>query len=156
MGYLGKQSVTGRVRTQICQQRLAALWLAMFVLTLLEILATAASYGSQTDTVWKWYFPSVLPTVTLVVGAIAGSARRPISSGTVRRFAYRTALLLSVVYLLTVAGIPVSHSDAADRLAAMRASPSYLVPFQSVVAVALGAFFGSRRRQSTVGRPTGD
>ncbi len=129
------------------QRQLAAVWLTGGgVLFLLMIGQTMLGrYGAQTARAWSWLLPTVLPTLSLIVGAVAYEARRSPASATVDRFAYRVAFWLSVAYLalvlVTQLGQPVT---GLSPLAMMDLSNLWLGPVQGLVGIALGVFFVSR------------
>jgi hypothetical protein len=82
----------------------------------------------------------------MMIGVLSANARSGTRLGTVDRFGYRLAFVLSALYLATVA-LTILLSPLAefysgtDALELMRLSHLWLAPFQGLVAGALGALF---------------
>ncbi len=128
-----------------CKVRLATLWLvACGIAFLLLVLQTIfGKYDGQADAAWGWLLPSVMPTLSLIIGVLVvdsrgeGSARRNAD-----RFMFRVAFGLSAAYLLVVLTIILAQPlTQLPALELMRQSNLYLGPLQGLVAAALGAFF---------------
>ncbi len=60
-----------------CQWRLAWAWFIGAGLTFLLLLTqtTSGKYGEQYTKVWSWFLPTVVPTLTLVIGALVYDAK---------------------------------------------------------------------------------
>jgi hypothetical protein len=128
------------------QRRLAVLWVcgAVGVLLLVVVQSIGGKYGGSTERAWAWLLPTVLPTLALIVGALASSARQPDTADTVDRFAFRLCFGLSLVYLVLVAAVPlVQPLTTWTPLELMEMSNLWLGPIQGVVALSLGAFYMS-------------
>jgi hypothetical protein len=82
----------------------------------------------------------------MMIGVLSANARSGIRLGSVDRFGYRLAFVLSALYLGTVA-LTILLSPLAefysgtDALELMRLSHLWLAPFQGLVAAALGTLF---------------
>ena len=131
-----------------CQQKLALIWMAasavLFALLILQSLL--GKYGDQTSKAWAWFLPLVLPTLTLIVSAVAYSAKQSPTTDTVDPFAYRLSQWLSVFYLLLVAVVPLTQPiTGVAPLELMARSSLWLGPVQGVVGIAVGIFFASRQ-----------
>lgn len=105
-------------------------------------------YGGRTEDAWGWFLPTVLPTLSLIVGVLVSQARLPDvpgrsagSSGPI----FRLAAVLSTVYLLLVAASVVIAALLGDRertpLDLMQLSNLWLAPLQGLAAACLGFFF---------------
>jgi hypothetical protein len=133
------------------QRRLAMVWLtgAGILLLLMIVQTMFGRYGPQASRAWSWLLPTVLPTLSLIVGAVAYEARRQPASATVDRFAYRVALWLSVAYLALVLVTQLMQPvTGLSPLAMMDLSSLWLGPVQGLVGIALGVFFVSRETGS--------
>lgn len=114
----------------------------------------------HTVNVWKWLLPNLLPTLTMMVSALAASAFIQNERSTVRRDFYHSAMGLSVFYLVTVAGLLLSQpianpNSATDQLNSLRTSNIATGPLQGLVAAALGVLFatGKSGDKETPGAP---
>ena len=139
-------SVTGAPVSQ-CQQRLAVVWFLGSALVLILMLGQTigGKYGTQYPKAWSWFLPTVLPTLSLIVGALAHDARRQ-TAATVNRFAYQMSLALSLFYLLLVVGtILLQPLAMMNPLELLSTSHLWLGPLQGLIGISLGVFFGSRR-----------
>jgi hypothetical protein len=114
----------------------------------------------HTVDVWKWLLPNLLPTLTMMVSALAASAFIQNERSTVRRDFYHSAMGLSVFYLVTVAGLLLSQpianpTSATDQLNSLRTSNIATGPLQGLVAAAIGVLFatGKSEEKQTPGVP---
>ncbi len=131
--------------TRTCRNELATLWVfcSLSVLLLLIVQSILGKYGGNTKDVFAWYVPTIMPTLTLIIGVLAHEA----STGTGEArladpFMFRMAFGLSVFYLLMVALVPLSAPfSALPPLELMRMSGLWLGFIQGLVAAALGVFF---------------
>lgn len=144
-----------RLPLTTCQRRLAFVWmLGSAVLFLLLIgQSLLGKYGDQTAKAWAWFLPIVLPTLTLIVSAVAYGAKQGPTADTVDPFAYRLSQWLSVFYLLMVAVVPFSQPiTGVPPIELMNRASLWLGPLQGVVGIAVGIFFGSRQPQEAKAR----
>lgn len=103
--------------------------------------------------VWKWFLPSVTPTLGLVMGVLANNevheeARRSAQARSVSPFFFSTSLYLSMFYLALVAFVVVVtpyQADVEARLRFLTKSHLFLAPVQALLSVALGVFFISTK-----------
>ena len=128
-----------------CKKRLATLWFSgaglIFLIFLIQTIG--GRHGDAPETAWGWLLPTIMPTLSLMVGVFVLDA---LGKGTkikqVDRFVYRLAFGLSAAYLgvvlLTIVAGPFS---AQGPSALMAQSNLWLGPFQGLVSAALGAFF---------------
>lgn len=145
-------SDTGQISLDVVRNRLACVWLAgsLLIISLVVIQSNNGVYRDRAEDVWKWLFPAVLPTLTMILSVLASTALAANSpASVVRKSFYRIALLLSIFYLLlilfTILIQPYSHHFVADQLTALHDSNLYLGPFQGIVASALGVLFVSKK-----------
>jgi hypothetical protein len=113
-----------------------------FILILLQTLF--GKFGGEEKRAWSWYLPTVMPTLSLIIGALV-TDRRSEPSADARRvdpFLYRLAMSLSATYFLVMLG-PVMAQPFTDVtiLEVLDLSSLWLGPLQGLVAASLGAFF---------------
>jgi cobalamin synthase len=127
------------------RRRLAVLWFAGAAVSFVTLLAQTllGRYGKESEQAWGWLLPSVVPTLSLIIGVLAVSANKPPRADlVVDRFFYRLSWWLSAVYLATVAATlfvqPLTRWAPLDL---MLRSNLWLGPMQGLVAAALAAFF---------------
>jgi hypothetical protein len=145
--------VTDRVPVTVGQQRLATIWGAGAVILVGTVVAQSVGgiyirieNGIEVDKsgeVWKWLVPLLLPTLSLMIGTVASEARKPATSDSANQFAYRMSAVLSLVYYALIAGQLLLASKS-EHLDALTTSSLVLAPVQTLVGLALGAFFVSR------------
>ncbi|SRR5216683_3013231 len=141
--------MTQRLPLVQCQRRLAGLWLAGAAVLLLLMIAQSIGnkYGDATDQAWGWLLPTMIPTLSLIVGAFAAAARRPIDQATVDGFSYRLTFWLSAFYLLLVLAVPLAQPlTGRPPLELMRLSKLWLEAVQGIVGISLGVYFVSGGR----------
>lgn len=135
-----------------CQQRLAILWLvgsgASFLLLFIQL--AAKKYGESGQEVTDWLLPSILPTLTLMIGALVtasmvakkkeeGDKEVPMSD----RFLYRLAMGLSGFYLLLLL-IVLLMSATSNVMETIDSVGVMITSVQGLVGLSLGAFFVKR------------
>lgn len=141
--------MTARLPLSDCQRRLALLWLivAVVLFSLLITQSVLGKYGGASEQAWAWFLPTVLPTLSLMVGALVSSARQQSGGEMVDRFAYRVSFGLSVFYLGLVGAVPlVQPLTTRTPLELMALSNLWLGPIQGLVGLSLGLYFLSGRR----------
>ncbi len=141
--------VTNRLPLVWCQRRLALVWLVgAAVLVLLMIAQSMGNkFGTATSQAWDWVLPTTVPTLSLIVGAFAATARQPLQQATVDAFSYRLSFWLSVFYLLLVAAVPLAQPlTGRSPLELMQLSKLWLGAIQGIVGISLGVYFVSGGR----------
>lgn len=128
-----------------CKRWLATVWfigggLVFFVVLIQSLLGR---YGDDTNEIWGWLLPTVVPTLSLIVGVLVFDAVQSDKiNRKVDRFLFRLTVGLSAAYLgavfLVIALQPLA---AAPPLQLMTQANIWLGPFQGLVAAAMGAFF---------------
>ena len=142
--------ISQRLPVAWCQRRLAVVWFTGGGLLFAFLIAqtVAGKYGAQTEKAWAWLLPTVLPTLSLIVGAVAHSARRPSDPATADGFFFRVSFGLSVFYLILVLGtLLLEPLSSLTPLELMNISSLWLGPVQGLVGIALGVFFVSRQTE---------
>lgn len=138
--------VTRRLPLVWCQRRLALLWLAGAAILVLLMIAQSMGnkYGGATDQAWGWLLPTIVPTLSLIVGAFAAAARGPLAQATVDAFSYRLTFWLSAFYLLLVIAVPLAQPlTGRPPIELMQLSKLWLEAVQGVVGISLGVYFVS-------------
>ncbi len=134
-----------RVDLAASRGRLAALWLGMaaFLIVLLVIQSVGNKYGSQVHRAWGWFLPSIVPTLSLILGTVAYQAKHRPAREQVDNFAYRCSLGLSVFYLALLAATLLLQPFSSGRtgLEWLELSNLWLGPVQGLTAVAVAVFF---------------
>ncbi len=130
------------------QKRLATLWFigagALFLLLLLQTFF--GRYGEQTQQAWTWFLPTIMPSLSLITGAVATDAMgRSDPNATVDPFPFRVAFILSAAYLVIVSlTVLLSPFSPLSQIELMELSNLWLGPLQGLVGGVLGFFFVSR------------
>jgi hypothetical protein len=131
------------------QRKLVLIWLIGSCPSIILLLIRSFGPNAEDiDKVWSWLLPSIMPTLSLVVGTYAATAVTQLREDrTVDLLFFRVAAALSLVYLLivtlTVCIYPLSSSPATTVLARIGL---ILGPVQGLVSACLGVFFISNRQ----------
>jgi hypothetical protein len=127
---------------------LAAVWfLGAGIVFLLLVLQTQLGHFGDNDTdVWGWFLPTVMPTLSLIIGVLVMDAfGKGVTTANPDSFLFKLALGLSCFYLVVVLlTILLQPFVATPALKMMQKSHLYLGPLQGLVAAALSAFFVSK------------
>lgn len=128
-----------------CKRWLAAIWFTGFgvIFFIVVIQSVLGHYGDAVDKVWGWLLPTVMPTLSLIVGVLVlDAAKHAKRRSTTDRFLFVLTASLSGAYLLSVLLVILLQPLAAvPPLQAMTQSNVWLGPFQGLVAAAMGGFF---------------
>jgi hypothetical protein len=134
-----------KVSLRKCKKQIAILWFAgagvVFFLVLFQTLF--GHYGAKADDAWSWFLPTVMPTLSLIVGVLVSDAiGKQKRDKVVDRFFYRLSFILSLSYLILVAfTILMQPFSSLYPLQFLKQSHLWLGPFQGLVTASLGAFF---------------
>ena len=146
--------MSARLDMRRCQRRLLALWGGWSVLGLGVVLVQTSpggAYDANGGAVWDWFLPTVIPTLSLMLGTVLADARTPSDGAeppsTVDATAYHVALWASVLYLVLVLALLFAYAQAPAPVEALRERSRLVSAIYSVVGVALGTFFVSKRRE---------
>ena len=138
--------MSDKLALDVCQRRLMLVWAVgtALVFFLLLIQTVNQLYGETVARAWGWFLPTVVPTLSLIVGAIAYQARRPGRRRRIDRTAFVTSFALSVFYLALVLATPLLRPlSGYTPLEFLSLSNLWLAPIQGLVGLSLGAFFTS-------------
>ena len=128
-----------------CKRRLATLWFLAsgFLFLVVTTQTIFGKYGDQATDAWGWLLPTILPTLSLILGVLVMDARgKVVREQEVDRFLFDLTVGLSAVYLLMVAlTIFVQPLVSTGAIALMKQSKLWLGPFQGLVSGSMGAFF---------------
>jgi hypothetical protein len=128
-----------------CKARLATFWFVgsctLFIVVLIQTIM--GHYGDKIEDVWGWFLPTVMPTLSLVVGVLVADALgKGEKTDLVDRFLFRLTYSISLAYLLIVALTILSQPIAPlTPLELLKTSHLWLGPLQGLVTASLGAFF---------------
>ena len=108
-------------------------------------------YDSDTAAVWSWFLPTVMPTLSLIVGALVADYRKvPAGASNVAKSAagpvFWLGAALSAFYLLLLGTTIATASIQVEAapLGLMQRSNLWLGPLQGLCVAALGFFFQSK------------
>ena len=136
------------------RSRLTRLWMigggAPFLLLVVQSLSHV--YDPSVNKVWSWFLPNILPSMGIMVSALAYTALDPLTTGTmVRKSFVSLATWLSIAYLflvsLTILAQPFAATAVEDRIALMNQSNLWLGPMQGLVSSAIGALFVTKEKK---------
>jgi hypothetical protein len=129
---------------------LAIIWLvgAGLILTLMVGQSLFDVYGARTEEAWSWYLPTVMPSLSLILGVLVADFRAAKAAPESRRKSgplLGLAIGVSVFYLAMVSlTLLVQPFLATPPLELMQRSNLWLGPLQGLAAATLGAFFRDR------------
>lgn len=133
-----------------CKRRLAVVWFVGAGITFFTVMLQSllGRYGAQVTQAWGWLLPTILPTLSLIIGVLVFDAVQQADEGRrIGAFLFRLTVFLSGGYLLAVLLVvllqPFAH---AGPIALMSQSSVWLGPLQGLVAAAMGAFFVKAER----------
>jgi uncharacterized membrane protein (DUF485 family) len=140
------------ITISLSKKVIATIWIVGFLIPfLLLIVMTNNNTLQDTKAAWGWFLPTMLPTVSLIVGVFVSDALTPDTKDkSVSRFFFLLACVFSVLYivlvLLVAFNIPLTTSPTAlDEL--LKNSNVYLGPVQGLVTLVLGVFFVNRSKE---------
>jgi hypothetical protein len=134
-----------KVLLRKCKKQLAIIWFTgagvVFLIVLFQTLF--GHYGEKVDDAWGWLLPTVMPTLSLIVGVLVSDAVGKQKRNKVAdRFFYRLSFILSLSYLFLVAfTILMQPFSSLHPLQFLKQSHLWLAPCQGLVTATLGAFF---------------
>ncbi len=125
------------------RKKIAIVWLIggaiAFFLIFMQSLGTKYDDPGK---VWNWFLPTVLPTMSLIVGVMVTDKKHD-SSEVVPSFIFKMAFFLSIFYLLVlilpIMLEPLMKGLTLDKI--MEQSNLWLSPLQGLVVAAIAVFF---------------
>ena len=142
--------MSARIPVAQSQRRLLAVWGGMSSLAAVMVLVQTSPHGayhSNAGDVWEWFLPTVVPTMSLIIGTVVAEARGPAASGTVDVFYYRLALWASLAYLALVVGLLLTYAQSPTPVADLKSTSRFVTGLYSLVGLALGTFFVSKKSE---------
>jgi len=131
-----------------CKRHLAIVWFvgAGVVFAVMLTQSLLGRYGNDLTSAWGWVLPTILPTLSLIIGVLVADALQgPEKARKVDRFLFRLSIGISMIYVLVVLATillqPVSPIPPPE---VMKQSHLWLGPFQGIASACLGAFFVRR------------
>lgn len=135
-----------------CKNILAVTWfICSCILFFVFLFQTIfGKYGDYTTDAWGWFFPNLMPTLSLMSAVfVADALGKRVQIQTVDRFFFRLAFGLSSVYLLVVAitffSLPFVSAKPQEMVQFLRQSNLWLGPLQGLVSASIGVFFVKRQ-----------
>jgi cytochrome bd-type quinol oxidase subunit 2 len=131
------------------------MWGGGTVFLLLMVQSILGRYGDKLQAVWSWFIPSIVPTISLMVGVLGVTALAVDHNEpkVVKAFFFRVSRAFSVFYLcvlfFTIVLQPFGQLPAVDLYTI---SNYWLGPLQGLVVAALSVLFVSKERQQA-GQP---
>ena len=137
------------IKTYKVQQILTYIWLfwsALLALVIFVYYLSGRIQGEESVLAWQWYAKTVLPYMTLVVGALLASSKRHDAEAETSILVFRVTTLVSVLYLLISTGVLLARPLQFSFLPTVQlltSSSLYLSLFSGMVTASLGYFFVS-------------
>lgn len=124
---------------------LATIWLlgGAFLFALFIVQSVSGKYDPRVQDAWGWLLPTIMPTLSLIIGVLAANAVSPKpQGGQVDRYIFWLAMGLSVAYLAAVVFTVIAQPFVLrSPLDLFSLSNLWLGPLQGLVAGTLGVFF---------------
>ena len=134
-----------------CRRMLAALWFGMSVALFLIVFVQMVFSASDTypKAAFGWLLPSTMPTLSLMVGVMAGDALGGPGKATLEASVdpgfFRLTFGVSLFYLVLLLLVLLLQPFAARSRPELLTEANYLLgPFQGLVAGLIGALFVKR------------
>jgi hypothetical protein len=136
---------TRRIPLAKCQGRLAIVWFGGCALLLILMILNSiiGTYGDNPKDAWGWFLPTVLPSLSLMAGALMYDAQtRSRGNLKVDKLLFGITLSMSSLYLfLVLCSILLYGPAAKDPVKLMTDSNLWLGPLQGLVTATVGFFF---------------
>lgn len=126
------------------KKKMAVVWLlfSAAIFTLFIIL-TITKFGEESQVAWNWLLPSILPTLSLIIGILVTDAKTNTpEEHKVNKFYYYLALGFSIFYLSLLFCLILFHGKFPIGIDEMfRRSNLFLAPIQGLVSAVIGIFY---------------
>lgn len=132
------------------QRKLLVIWLLGTAPALLIVLARTFQNSNEIEKVWSWLLPSVMPTLSLVLGTYAATALTEVQQPrSVDVLFFRVSVALSLAYLAIISiAICVYPFSAPPATKILDKVSLVMGPVQGLVSACLGVFFISNSQGS--------
>ncbi len=139
-------SIEQKIDFNTARKWLATVWLALAgLIFLIFIFWTTATdkLGDRAAEAWGWVLPTVIPTLSLIIGILVTDIGGKSSEGKlVSKFIYRLAMGLSIFYLVVILVILLFHGTVDKGLfTILKEANLFLGPLQGLVSAAIGGFY---------------
>jgi hypothetical protein len=113
----------------------------LFIIVVIQSML--GRYGDRVEDAWKWFLPTIMPTLSLIIGVLVIDFKSSEKIAKVADgFLFWLAFCLSAIYLVIVAlTFFIQPFTSVPLLELMNRSNLWLGPFQGLTSAALGAFF---------------
>ncbi|MGO6744394.1 hypothetical protein ACCS93_18235 [Rhizobium ruizarguesonis] len=111
---------------------------------ILTVQSIFGRYGTELQSIWSWFIPNILPTLSLMIGVIGATALSPTTQQAkrVKRSFFRLSRALSLFYLVLIAlTIMLEPFTKTPVLELYTSSNYFLGPIQGLAVAALGVLF---------------
>jgi hypothetical protein len=129
------------------KRSLAVIWFVGSGIVFLIVLGQTVGrvYGDEVEKAWAWLLPSIMPTLSLIVGVLVSDAQQSDKTPPeIDSFLVKMAVVVSIIYLLTVLGTillqPIVRGWSTP-LGFLNISHLWLAPLQGLVSAFIGALF---------------
>jgi hypothetical protein len=138
---------------------LSRIWFLASGLNFLILLIQSlfGKYGSDTQQVWSWFVPSVVPTLSLVITVLgAGATEKSKEKRFVKIQFFDVARWLSAAYLTVLFLTIVAGSLRPPAIDVLVLSNAWLGPLQGLTVAAIGYLFISKHAANEPQTTTAD
>ncbi len=125
-----------------CQRRLALAWYTLSA-CVIGLIAVQIQTGVGDSASWTWLSPHIIPSLSLITGAVIAAETRADEQKRVSPFLFRLGMAFSILYLLAILAVIVGATNSHSRIDALKRSDLYLGPVQGIVVALLGVFYVS-------------
>jgi hypothetical protein len=140
-----------RIPLEHVRAQLAKLWLigGGLLFSLLVVQSIFGKYGEHVESVWSWFVPTTVPTVSLMIGVLGAGAMDEGDRRTLKRSFSDIAWWLSLVYLAILAATILLEPFSGLTTAELRPRSNFwLGPLQGLVLAALGFLFTATEKST--------
>jgi len=135
-----------KIEFSAAKKKIAVLWFIFVgcIFVLMFIQTMTGKYEDKDTEAWGWLFPSVIPTLSLILSVFLFDIQSEDSKVfNIDRFYFRLVFFLSIFYLSVILLILLIQPLLNDQplISLMKNSSIYLGPFQGVISGAMGLFF---------------
>jgi hypothetical protein len=138
-----------RIDLDRARRFIAIVWFAGggLCFALMIVQSIIGRFAGVAQEMWAWFTPTIVPTVSLIIGVLASTALEDDTGRTVKKFFYHASVGLSLAYLIILLLTMLLEPLAGEHnMAYFRFSNFWLAPMQGLVVAALGALFNSRKK----------
>jgi len=129
------------------QKKISKVWFlgAGLIFSIIFLQTVFGRYEDKVIDAWSWALPTVLPTLSLILGVFLNEINSNHESKVIDKFYYSITLYLSIFYLIIILLIlllqPLTNTSLIQL---MKTSNIFLGPLQGIVAASVGLFFVKR------------